>query len=101
MTAPSGDAPRDFIGHTEPVNQAEDETETEVVIMSERGSPVLMSKDEYDALAETSYLLRSPKNAARLMAALAAAQASAVTEPARLDPREDVTGTEPIARKGR
>ena len=92
MTAPSGDAPRDLSGHTEPVDQ--DETETEVVIMSERGSPVLMSKDEYDALAETSYLLRSPKNAARLMSALAAAQASAVTEPARLDPREDVNGTD-------
>jgi len=92
MTAPSGDAPRDLIGHTEPVDQ--DETETEVVIMSERGSPVLMSKDEYDALAETSYLLRSPKNAARLMSALAAAQASAVTKPARLDPREDVTDTD-------
>ena len=94
MTAPSGDAPRDLSGHTEPVDQ----DETEVVIMSERGSPVLMSKDEYDALAETSYLLRSPKNAARLMsalaAALAAAQASAVTEPARLDPREDVNGTD-------
>ena len=90
MTSPSGDAPRDLTGHTEPV----DEDETEVVIMSERGSPVLMSKDEYDALAETSYLLRSPKNAARLMAALAAAQASAVTEPARLGPREDVNGTD-------
>ena len=90
MTAPSADARRDLIGHTEPVDQ----DETEVVIMSERGSPVLMSKDEYDALAETSYFLRSPKNAARLMSALAAAQASAVTKPARLDPREDVTDTD-------
>lgn len=42
----------------------------EVEIISRRGSAVLMSKDQYDSLMETSYLLRSPKNARRLMAAL-------------------------------
>jgi antitoxin YefM len=43
---------------------------TEVEIISKRGSAVLMSKDEYDALVETSYLLRSPTNAHRLMSAM-------------------------------
>ncbi len=43
---------------------------TEIEIVSKRGSAVLMSKDEYDALVETSYLLSSPTNASRLMSAL-------------------------------
>jgi antitoxin YefM len=43
---------------------------TEIEIVSKRGSAVLMSKDEYDALVETSYLLHSPANAQRLMSAL-------------------------------
>jgi antitoxin YefM len=43
---------------------------TEVEIVSKNGSAVLMSKDEYDALMETNYLLRSPRNAQRLMSAL-------------------------------
>jgi antitoxin YefM len=43
---------------------------TEVEILSKRGSAVLMSKDAYDALVETSYLLSSPANAHRLMSAL-------------------------------
>lgn len=43
---------------------------TEIEIVSKHGSAVLMSKDEYDALAETSFLLRSPTNARRLMSAL-------------------------------
>ena len=43
---------------------------TAVEIMSKRGSAVLVSKAEYDALVETSYLLRSPRNAHRLMSAL-------------------------------
>lgn len=43
---------------------------TEVEIMSKHGSAILMSKVEYDALMETSYLLRSPRNAQRLMSAL-------------------------------
>lgn len=38
--------------------------------MSKRGSAVLMSKDAYDALVETSYLLSSPANAYRLISAL-------------------------------
>ena len=46
---------------------------TEIEIVSKRGSAVLMSKDEFDALVETSYLLSSPANARRLMSALQSA----------------------------
>jgi antitoxin YefM len=48
---------------------------TEVEIISKHGSAVLMSKDEYDALVETSYLLRSPANAHRLISALQSVRA--------------------------
>lgn len=37
-----------------------------VEIVSKHGSAVLVSKDEWDSIAETAYLLRSPANAARL-----------------------------------
>lgn len=47
---------------------------TEIVIMSKRGSAVLMSKDEFDSLVETSYLLSSPTNARRLISALQSAR---------------------------
>jgi len=34
------------------------------------GDAVLLAKEDYDSLAETAYLLRSPVNAARLLAAV-------------------------------
>jgi antitoxin YefM len=48
---------------------------TEVEIVSRNGSAVLMSKAEFDALVETSYLLRSPVNAHRLISALQSVRA--------------------------
>ncbi len=41
-----------------------------VEITSKRGSAVLMSRAEYDALEETAHLLRSPANARRLLESL-------------------------------
>ena len=39
-----------------------------IMITRQKGSPVvMMSLDDYNALEETAYLLRSPKNAKRLM----------------------------------
>lgn len=39
-----------------------------ILITRQKGRPVvMMSLDEYNALEETAYLLRSPKNAKRLM----------------------------------
>jgi antitoxin YefM len=40
-----------------------------VEIVSRRGNAVLMAADEYAALQETAYLLRSPANAERLLTA--------------------------------
>ncbi|TDT96016.1 antitoxin YefM [Streptomyces sp. 846.5] len=40
-------------------------------ISSKAGDAVLMSAQDYDSWQETVYLLRSPANAARLMAAVA------------------------------
>jgi len=46
------------------------EDRTPLLIVRQRGRPaVLLSADEYSALEETAYLLRSPRNATRLRAA--------------------------------
>lgn len=82
MAVTASEARRDLFGLIERVNL----DHTVVEIMSKRGSAVLMSKDEYDALVETSYLLRSPKNAERLLASLAAARAGTVAEHALVEP---------------
>ena len=46
----------------------EDHAPAEVV--SKHGNAVIISKDDYDAITETSYLLRNVKGAERLLAAL-------------------------------
>jgi len=43
-------------------------------------SVVMLSLDDYDALAETTYLLRSPKNARRLLESIAELETSGGTE---------------------
>lgn len=82
MAITTSEARRDLFGLIERVNL----DHTEVEIMSRHGSAVLMSKDEYDALVETSYLLRSPKNAHRLISALEAARAGTAVERDLIDP---------------
>ena len=43
-----------------------------VLITRQKGAPVvMMSLDDYNAMEETAYLLRSPKNAQRLASAVA------------------------------
>ncbi len=44
-----------------------------VMIMRDRGKPaaVLISAEDFASLEETAYLLRSPRNAERLLAAIA------------------------------
>lgn len=82
MAITASEARRDLFGLIERVNL----DRTEVEIMSKRGSAVLMSKDEYDSLVETSYLLRSPKNASRLLSALEAAREGQTVERGLIDP---------------
>lgn len=76
MAITISEARRDLFGLIERVNL----DHTEVEITSKRGSAVLMSKDEYDSLVETSYLLRSPKNAQRLLSSLNSAREGKVAE---------------------
>ena len=76
MAITTSEARRDLFGLIERVNL----DHSEVEITSRRGSAVLMSKAEYDSLVETSYLLRSPANAQRLLSALAAVRDGDVSE---------------------
>ena len=82
MAITTSEARRDLFGLIERVNL----DHTEVEITSKRGSAVLMSKDEYDSLVETSYLLRSPENARRLLNAMESARAGEVKERELLEP---------------
>ncbi len=67
MTAVSAtDARKSLFGIIRQVNI--DHTAVEVV--SRHGNAVIMSKDDYDAMTETAYLLRNPANAERLLAAV-------------------------------
>src|SRR5690606_40680120 len=62
MSITASEARRNLFPLIERVN----EDRTIVEIVSRRGNAVLMAADEYAALAETAYLLRSPANARRL-----------------------------------
>jgi antitoxin YefM len=56
-----------------------------VIITRHEGESVaLIAADELDSLLETAYLLRSPKNAARLLTALERAKARTI-EPQSID----------------
>jgi antitoxin YefM len=65
MSITASEARRNLFPLIEQVN----DDRTAVEIVSRRGNAVLMSADEYTAMAETAYLLRSPENARRLLAA--------------------------------
>jgi antitoxin YefM len=65
MSITASEARRNLFPLIEQVN----DDHTVVEIVSRRGNAVLMSAEEYAALAETAYLLRSPENARRLQAA--------------------------------
>ncbi|MHC0433564.1 type II toxin-antitoxin system Phd/YefM family antitoxin [Streptomyces sp. O3] len=77
------------------IQQVNDDHEP-VEIASKNGDAVLMSADDYRSWQETVYLLRSPANAARLMAAVAddkAADTPMVTK--TLEELEALTEGEP------
>jgi antitoxin YefM len=65
----------------------------EVVLVRRRsgGAVALIAADELQSLMETAHLLRSPKNAERLLAALARAKAGAVA-PTAVDALEQHHG---------
>lgn len=82
MAITISEARRDLVRLIERVNL----DRTEVEIMSKSGSAVLMSKDAYNALVETSYLLSSPRNAHRLISALESVRDVETVEHKHLEP---------------
>lgn len=52
------------------LDRAVDDHEVIVVERAKGGDAVLLSREDYDSLAETAYLLRSPANAAQLLEAM-------------------------------
>lgn len=66
MAITASEARKNLFSLIEQVN----EDRTPVEITSRRGDAVLISSDEFDALQETAHLLRSPKNARRLLESL-------------------------------
>lgn len=65
MSITASEARRNLFPLIEQVN----DDRTAIEIVSRKGNAVLMSAAEYAALEETAYLLRSPENARRLLAA--------------------------------
>jgi antitoxin YefM len=63
-----------------PLIEQVNDDRTPVEITSRRGSAVLISRDEYDALTETAHLLRAPANARRLLESLDQARRGDRTE---------------------
>lgn len=81
MAITASDARAELFGLIERVNL----DHTEVEITSKRGSAVLMSKADFDALIETVYLLDSPANAQRLLQSLEEARAGNATARALIE----------------
>ncbi|MEV6343123.1 type II toxin-antitoxin system prevent-host-death family antitoxin [Actinoplanes sp. NPDC051851] len=53
---------------------------TPIEIVSRHGNAVLVSKEDWDAIVETNYLLRSPANAKHLAASIEQWRAGRTTE---------------------
>jgi antitoxin YefM len=76
MAITASEARKNLFPLIEQVNQ----DRVPVEITSKRGDAVLISVDDYRALEETAYLLRSPANVRRLVESLGQARAGAVQE---------------------
>lgn len=74
MAITASEARRNLFPLIEQVN----EDRTPVEITSKRGDAVLIGIDDYRALEETAYLLRSPANVRRLLESLEQVRAGAV-----------------------
>jgi antitoxin YefM len=70
MTITASEARKNLFPLIEQVNNDRQPIE----ITSRRGDAVLMSRDDFDALTETAWLLRAPANALRLIESLTQAR---------------------------
>ena len=75
------------------MDRAVDDREVVVVRRRSGGAVAMIAADELQSLMETAHLLRSPRNAERLLAALARARAGDVA-PAAVDALEKHYGLE-------
>ena len=75
------------------MDRAVDDREVIVVRRRSGGAVAMIAADELQSLIETAHLLRSPKNAQRLLTALARARAGNV-EPTSVDALEQHYGLE-------
>jgi antitoxin YefM len=67
------------------MDRAVDDREVIVVRRRSGGDVAMIAADELGSLIETAHLLRSPRNAERLLAALSRARADAPLAPVSLD----------------
>lgn len=65
--------------HLLPLIEKVNQDRVPIEITSKRGDAVLMSLDDYRALEETAFLLRSPANARRIMESFEQARLGTVT----------------------
>lgn len=63
-----------------PLIERVNEDHTPIEIVSKRGNAVLVSKEDWDSIVETNYLLRSPTNAKHLMESVEQWRAGRATE---------------------
>lgn len=71
-----------------PLMKEVNEDQTAVEIVSRGVTAYLVPADEYESLVETAYLLRSPRNAARLHASLEAVRSGRTIKRELLDAGE-------------
>jgi antitoxin YefM len=81
MSMTASEARANLFGLIKQVNDDRDQVE----IVSKAGSAVLVAKDEWDAIQETAYLLRSPANFNRLTTAVADVEHGHELRPVELD----------------
>lgn len=82
MAITASEARRSLFPLIKQVNDDHDAVE----IVSKHGNAVLVSADDYAALREGAYLLRSPANARRLLESYENALAGSVSERELIDP---------------
>ncbi|MEU1670157.1 type II toxin-antitoxin system prevent-host-death family antitoxin [Streptomyces sparsogenes] len=69
-----------------PLIEQVNEDHAPVHITSRKGNAVLMSEEDFNSWTETVHLLRSPKNARRLLDSIAEAEAGKARNRALIDP---------------
>lgn len=69
-----------------PLIEQVNDDQVAVEIVSKKGTAYLVPAAEYESLLETMHLLRSPANAERLRASVAAAQGGHVREQSLVEP---------------